>query len=275
MTLRPTMTDPPSTPADRNGIQVIARAASILRALESEPSGLSLGDLAARLDLARSTVQRIVGALVDEGLLISAGPRSGVTLGPALTRLAAAAIIDTELTVRPFLQELSREIGETVDLSILQGTRAVFVDQVVGPSRLAAISAVGETFPLHCTANGKALLCRMPAERRDRILAAPLTTHTANTLTDRTLLTSELDRAADTGIAWDMEEHTEGICAAGTAFIDPIGRSFALSVPVPKPRFAAKRAKIAASLTDTCARLLAKLPGSSSGLAMPSEVHDN
>jgi DNA-binding IclR family transcriptional regulator len=267
MTLRPTMTEPPSTPADRNGIQVIARAASILRALESEPSGLSLGDLAARLDLARSTVQRIVGALVDEGLLISAGPRSGVTLGPALTRLAAAAIIDTELAVRPFLQELSRQIGETVDLSILQGTRAVFVDQVVGPSRLAAISAVGETFPLHCTANGKALLCRMPAERRDRILAGPLTVHTPNTVTDPDLIRRELDSAATTGIAWDMEEHFEGICAAGAAFVDPIGRSFALSVPVPKTRFAAKRDTIAVALRDACARLLTKLPGASTGLS--------
>lgn len=198
---------------------------------------------------------------------MSAGPRSGVTLGPALTRLAAAAIIDTEQAVRPFLQELSRDIGETVDLSILQGTRAVFVDQVVGPSRLAAISAVGETFPLHCTANGKALLCRMPAERRERILAGSLTIHTPNTLTDPVLIRRELERAAATGIAWDMEEHFEGICAAGTAFIDPIGRSFALSVPVPKTKFAAKRATIAASLTDACARLLVKLPGASTGLS--------
>ncbi|HEX8483796.1 IclR family transcriptional regulator [Sphingomonas sp.] len=259
------MTEPTPTPADRSGIQVIARAASILRALETEPAGLSLGDLATRLDLARSTVQRIVGALIDEGLLISAGPRSGVTLGPALTRLAAAAIIDTEQAVRPFLQEISRAIGETVDLSILQGGCAVFVDQVVGTSRLVAISAVGETFPLHCTANGKALLSRLPPERRDRILAARLTAYTANTLTNRAALDRDLDLAASTGIAWDIEEHTDGICAAGSAFVDPIGRSFALSVPVPTARFAAKREAIAETLADACTRLLAKIPGSSGG----------
>ena len=32
----------------------------------------------------------------------------------------------------------------------------VFIDQVIGSQRLRTVSAVGETFPLHCTANGKA-----------------------------------------------------------------------------------------------------------------------
>ena len=59
----------------RGGIQVIARAANILRALEGEGEGLSLGEIAARVDLPRSTVQRIVTALADEQLLIAAAPK--------------------------------------------------------------------------------------------------------------------------------------------------------------------------------------------------------
>ena len=49
--------------ATKKGIQVIARAAAVLRALENEPAGLSLGKIAQRVDLSRSTVQRIVDAL--------------------------------------------------------------------------------------------------------------------------------------------------------------------------------------------------------------------
>ena len=59
----------------RSGIQVIARAAAVLRALKDAPAGLSLGQIAERLGLARSTVQRIVQALQDERLVI--GPASG------------------------------------------------------------------------------------------------------------------------------------------------------------------------------------------------------
>jgi len=252
------MNDEPS----RSGIQVIHRAAAILRAIENEPSGLTLGELAARLDLARSTVQRIVGALIEEGLLISAGPRAGVTLGPALGRLAAAAIIDTERLVRPILQELSAVTGETVDLSVLQGDRAVFVDQVMGSSRLVAVSAVGEAFPLHCTANGKALLSRLPAERQARFLSGELKRFTPATIVDSKALAKQLAEVQRSGIAWDLEEHAEGICAVGTAFVDPLGRDFALSMPVPASRFEAKRDELERAVTKALVTLLRLIPGS-------------
>src|ERR1700757_4245859 len=74
-------------PSDKNQVQVIARAAHILRALEGEDAGLSLGQIAARVGLARSTVQRIVASLETEKLLIAASPNGRVRLGPAIVRL--------------------------------------------------------------------------------------------------------------------------------------------------------------------------------------------
>ncbi|HTB88351.1 MAG TPA: helix-turn-helix domain-containing protein, partial [Steroidobacteraceae bacterium] len=143
-------------------IQVIARAASVLRALEGEQSGLSLAQIAQRVNLARSTVQRIVDALREEHFVIAATPTSGVRLGPALIRLAASASVEFDLITRPLMVDLSQKLGETVDLSVLKGFSAIFTDQVQGAHRLRAVSAVGESFPLHCTANGKALLSVMP-----------------------------------------------------------------------------------------------------------------
>jgi DNA-binding IclR family transcriptional regulator len=247
---------------DKTGIQVIARAASILRALESEPDGLSLGELAARLGLARSTVQRIVGALSDEQMLISAGPRAGVMLGPALVRLASAANIETDKIVRPVMQDLSRALGETVDLSVLQGRIAMFVDQAVGNQRLVAISAVGEAFPLHCTANGKALLSCLDGDRRQALLPRRLVAHTPRTVTDRAALEEELVEVTANQLAYDLEEHSEGICAVGTAFVDPLGRAFALSVPVPVQRFASREAAIASALLGARENVLHLIPGS-------------
>ena len=65
----------------KDGIQVIARAAAVLRALKDSQTGLSLGQIADRVALPRSTVQRIVAALIDERLLI-ATRAAGVRLGP-------------------------------------------------------------------------------------------------------------------------------------------------------------------------------------------------
>jgi DNA-binding IclR family transcriptional regulator len=246
----------------KNGIQVIARAADILRSLENQPEGLSLGELASRVQLPRSTIQRIVGALVHEQLLITAGGRSGVMLGPALVRLAATANIETDRLARPVMQELSRELEETVDLSVLQGRTAFFVDQVLGTSRLIAVSAVGEAFPLHCTANGKALLGCVGADRRRLLLAGKLRRHTPATIMDMDEIERQVAQFGKTQLCFDLEEHSEGICAVGTSFIDPLGRDFALSVPMPAARFKNKKSLVGKRLLDARAQLLQRIPGS-------------
>ena len=65
---------------------------------------------------------------------------------------------------RPFLIKLSNELHETVDLASVQRDHLVFIDQVIGSQRLRTVSAVGETFPLYCTANGKAYLAQLDDE---------------------------------------------------------------------------------------------------------------
>ncbi|HMN43802.1 MAG TPA: IclR family transcriptional regulator [Povalibacter sp.] len=237
--------------SNRQGIQVIARAAAVLRALEDEPEGLSLGQLAQRVNLARSTVQRIVAALADEHLLIAAAPSAGVKLGPALVRLASSANVDIDQLVRPALSRLSKALKETVDLSQLKGSGAIFIDQIPGEHRLRAVSAIGESFPLHCTANGKALLSLLPDEKWTKLIGRSLRAHTAHTITDIDTLHQQIQECRRTHITYDREEHTEGIAAVGTAFLDPIGRPLAISIPVPTTRFGRIETKLVTELRRT------------------------
>jgi DNA-binding IclR family transcriptional regulator len=234
--------------ARRSSIQVIERAAVILRALEGERDGLSLGQIALRVGLARSTVQRIVDALSAEHFLMAATPQSGVRLGPAFIRLAASASVEFDQITRPIIGVLSQEVGETVDLSVLKGTIAVFTDQVQGAHRLRAVSAVGQTFPLYCTANGKALLSLLEKDKAERILRLPMSKFTANTITKSTALRRQLQDIRRCGLAYDFEEHTEGISAVGSAFTDPVGRLVAISIPAPSYRFKRHRDRLAKEL---------------------------
>jgi IclR family transcriptional regulator, carbohydrate utilization repressor len=240
-------------------VQVIARAASVLRTLEGEPSGLSLAQIAQRVGLARSTVQRIVDALRAEHFLIAATPTSGVRLGPALIRLAASASADFEQITRPIMAKMSKRLGETVDLSVLKGFSAVFTDQVSGAHRLRAVSAVGEAFPLHCTANGKALLSVMPKQTLERFLRSPLPRMTAATIVKPGDLLLAIEACAKSGVAFDIEEHTEGICAVGTAFLDPLRRCIALSIPVPTTRFNAMKTELVKELLKARAAIIQAL----------------
>src|SRR5690606_8018256 len=85
----------------RQGIQVIARAAAITRALSRSPQGLSLAAIAQEVNLPRSTVQRIVNALQDEYIVEPIGPGGGFRLGPAIGRLLYQTQTDIISVVHP------------------------------------------------------------------------------------------------------------------------------------------------------------------------------
>ena len=235
----------------KSQVQVIARAAAILRALEEQPAGLSLGQIAQRVELARSTVQRIVAALAAEKLLIAASPTGRVRLGPTILRLAASARTDFVALARPFLVKLSDELNETVDLATVKKDHLIFVDQVIGPHRLRAVSAVGETFPLTCTANGKAYLAGLDEVAVARLVGTSFERRTPNTVTRIAELLKELKTVRKSGVAFDREEHTLGICAAGVVLRDLVGNDLAISVPVPAQRFHAREKLIAERLLAT------------------------
>jgi len=246
------------------GVQVIARAAEILRALAERPEGLSLSQIANEVGLARSTVHRIVMALQAERFVVPISPKGRIRLGPGLMPLAASVQLEMRQEVRPYLERLSRQVYETVDLAILQGDRVVFIDQVAAPQRLQAVSAIGEAFPLYCTANGKAILAELPQERIERILPAQLQPFTPRTITSRARLLAELEQVRSEGIAYDREEHTPGICAVGAAIWDMAGNLAAVTIPLPATRFYGNEQKLAVMLLRTCEQIKRRLGVSNS-----------
>ena len=113
---------------------------------------------------------------------------------------------------------------------------------------MRAVSAVGARFPLHCTANGKALLAALPADRVLGLLPARLPRSTPHTIVSRTALLAELDRVRAASVAYDREEHTEGIAAVGAAVLGSSGPVAAISIPVPTTRFAGREQRYAKAI---------------------------
>jgi DNA-binding IclR family transcriptional regulator len=234
--------------AGNRGVQVIARAASILRVLEERPEGLTLTEIARKVDLARSTVQRIITALAAEDFVIEAQPGRGTRIGPGLARIAASVAANITELLHARLVALSETVGETVDLSILSGGSAVFIDQIPGRQRLVALSAVGQRFPLHCTANGKAMLACYPDEQAVALLDKSLDSHVDHPLSDRAKLLREIGAARRKHLAYDLGEHDSAIGAVGIAVFDTFGRPVAVSIPAPRSRFAERREHLAKAL---------------------------
>jgi DNA-binding IclR family transcriptional regulator len=236
-------------------IQVLARAAAILRTLEDEDAGLSLGQIAARVNLPRSTVQRIVAALEAETFLIPASAAGGVRLGPALMRLAASVNTGVSAIARPLLLALSEELMETVDISVPRKDQVVFVDQVIGNQRLRTVSAVGEAFALHCTANGKVFLAHLDDQDIVRRIGRVYERRTPTTHVSFDALMVDIEQIRRQGYAIDHQEHAPGISAAGVLLTDTFGSPLMVSVPVPSARFDARQDFIIDKLLAMRARL--------------------
>jgi DNA-binding IclR family transcriptional regulator len=235
---------PEGTNGPRTSVHVIERAARVLRALDGEHAGLSLSQLSERTSLARSTIHRILSALEAEGFVMAAPPHGRMRLGDELIRLARSASPDVASLARPVMNMLFGSLNETVDLAVLQHDHLRFVDQIATPQRLRAVSAIGATFPLHCTANGKAVLAGMDDDSVVRLLPPRLPRHTPNTIVSRRELLAELAMVRKDGIAFDVEEHSEGICAGSFVLNARSHYVAAISVPIPTHRFNASRRRL-------------------------------
>ncbi|MBS1879641.1 MAG: IclR family transcriptional regulator [Actinobacteria bacterium] len=240
-----------SIPKDeRNRIKVIARAASVLRALAGHRQGLGVSELAVEVGLPRTTVHRIVSALQEEDL-VSTSATGLARLGPGLLRLAGAEQLDHRIEIRPYLEELSSRLSETVDLAVLDNDSIVCVDQVAAPQWLRAVSALGSAIPAYCSASGKALLASQPVERVHRLLPERLPKRTPNTITSRAKLDAELKRIRGDGYAVDREEYALGVSAVAAVVRDNFGAEMALAVAVPMQRFSGREGEIVDALLET------------------------
>lgn len=218
---------------ETGGIQVVARAAAILRALGRE--GTSLGNLAKTTGLPRSTVQRIVDALAAENL-VEAG-EAGVRLGWGLGQLAQLTQSDVVQKARPCLETLFELTHESVDISARQAHEVSFLDRIVSDQELRVVPLPGKPRPLYAMANGKALLAGMSDGEVTRLLQDRMIPLTGRTLTTVPALLAELATARREGFTYDREEHAAGVCAIGATICITGLPPHAISIAVPVSRF--------------------------------------
>ncbi|WP_064594999.1 IclR family transcriptional regulator [Pseudomonas sp. DR 5-09] len=231
------------------GIQVIARAASIMRALGEHPQGLSLAAIAQLVSLPRSTVQRIINALEEEFLVEALGPSGGFKLGPALGQLINQAQTDIISLIKPYLQSLADELQESVCLASLAGDKIYVLDRIVAERELRVVFPIGINVPATSTAAGKALLATLPVEALRALLLDPLPVFTANTL-DRQALDKQLSQVQAGAVATDRDEHIEGVCSFAVPLDTYLGY-FSIAIVLPSSRATSRTKVLQSALRDS------------------------
>ncbi|OZM77502.1 IclR family transcriptional regulator [Pseudonocardia sp. MH-G8] len=205
-------------------VRVLVKAMAVLELLAEAPDELSLGDIAARLELNKSTCHRILTTLAAGDFVERPSPGT-YRLGIGAFRVGSA--MARRLTVReralPAMRELYRHSGETVFLLVLRGDEAVCVERLDGRYASTHTLRVGGTLPLHLGAGPRLLLSALPDEQVEGYLAGPLQRRTSPTQATAEQLREEVRRIRADGYATSRDDVELGVKALSVPVRDHTG----------------------------------------------------
>lgn len=187
------------------GRSVTSKVLAILSTFEQSRGSLSLTQIAEEADLPLSTAHRLVGELIDAGMLAN-GPHGKIQLGLKLWSIAQNTGRQLRDTARPYVQDMYSLTGHTSHLVIRAGASSLYIDRVYGPQRVPRASRVGGRLPLHATAVGKVILAFSEPWVADAYLTRELEAFTERTKTNPQVLAAELETIRNQGYATTFDE---------------------------------------------------------------------
>lgn len=218
-TVVPHRTDPTSRADTARSLRVL----HVLEVLSRSATPPTVAQLASRLKVPKTTMLR---TMLDEGWLVRIPGSGGFVTGPRARALGIDTLRSNTLMrdCLAVLRDLVHQMGETCNLTAVDGNDIVYVARVESSHHLGVHFDHGARVPLYCTASGKLFLACMPRSERNRVLATlHLQPHTPNTLTDLAKLTQYLDQPRSRMVGLDNEEFIHGMVAIAVPVLDEDG----------------------------------------------------
>jgi DNA-binding IclR family transcriptional regulator len=233
-----------TAPSTGTTIATVERAVDILLHIASSPGpDFGITELADELSMSKAAVHRVLASLKGRGLIEVDERTRRYSLGVGALRLGLAYLdrIDVRRMGHPALERLSERTNETATLSVLLGNHErIYVDQITPDREVIMSVSMGEPYPLHAGASGRAFLAFMGRDLREDYLAqGNLRSLTDRTVTDAAELRSILDEIRAQGWSLSMAERKAGAAAVAAPVLSHDGFPVAvISVCGPLERFA-------------------------------------
>lgn len=266
-----------SDPAnERLFVTALARGLAVLEAFGSEgaetsarvgPGWRPLGvrEIAARTGLSVPAAQRATHTLETVGYLRRDGGKLRLT--PRAMNLAYAYLRSSPLydAAIPIVIELRDALGETVNVSVLDGTDVVILIRMPSSRRINPVSIAGRRMPAYCTSTGRAMLAFVNKPERRLVLArSDFSALTPHTLTNPADIERKLAEARHTGYALVEEEAAIAELALAAPVFDGAGRVLAalgISVSTADRSIMQMRREIAPAVTRAAYAISQALAG--------------
>jgi len=226
-------------------VQSLTRGLSILESLAKAEGGLTLTDIGQRVQLPPSSVHRLLATLEKMGYVYQAGELGRWYVGLQAFAVGSSFLASRDFVAQshPYMRRLMDQSGETVNLAILDGTEAVFVDQVQCREMMRTIVKLGSRAPLHASGVGKAMFASLPDDQIDAILKVRgLPRITGNTITTPETMWASVRVIRQRGWSFDDEEHALGTrCVAAPIYDEHAETLGAISLAGPSSRLPDER----------------------------------
>ena len=238
----------PSRPGTETAqVQSLTRGLSILECLAGTEGGLTLTDIGQRVELPPSTTHRLLATLQKMGYVYQADDLGLWYIGLQAFTVGSSFLANRDFATQShaYMRRLMEQSGETANLAILDGTEAVFIDQVQCRETMRTIVKLGSRVPLHASGVGKAIFASLPDDQIDALLKVRgLPRITDNTITSPETMWASILVIRQRGWSFDDEEHALGTrCVAAPIYNEHAEVLGAISLAGPSSRLPDERIK--------------------------------
>jgi len=208
-------------------LETLLRGLNILSLYTRETPALTLTEITKATNLNKTTVYRILTTLENTGYLIRDPETKRYRPGLKVLQLGFASISSLEVrqVARRYLEQLSQQVGESVSLSVLDGSDIIYIDRVRNQGIVGVVLGIGSRLPAHCASMGKAMIAHLPSadlrQYLDEVVPEPCT---PKSLVDSRALETELALVRKQGYATNDEELEMGLRAVAAPIWDTSNR---------------------------------------------------
>jgi len=209
-------------------LQTVDRALQLLEILAEHPRGMQPKEIEEILELNKVTVHRLLATLENRGFIERMG--NSYVIGLKIVELSSMKLSNVELKTEasPYLRDLVNKLGLPVQMAILEGNEAVFIDKIESIHSFRMYSQIGKRIPVYACGVGKILLMQKRDEEiREEMGKIQFEAFTSKTLTQVEELVEAIKSARKKGYAIDNEEHELGIYCVAAPIYDYMGKIIA------------------------------------------------
>ncbi|VTU45644.1 IclR family transcriptional regulator [Variovorax sp. PBL-E5] len=211
-------------------VQSFAKGLDVLLAFDAGRTSMNLPELASAAGISKSAAQRFAFTLEALGYVTKDAESKRYSLTPRVLELGYRYLqVDRTLErANPYLLELNRQCGETVNISEPDGVDMIFVGRFPGRQTMPVYMPVGRRLPMFCTAAGRAYLAALPTDAAREILQrSDRRRYSPTTVTEIPELLELLAQSRERGYSLANGEYYQGDLGIGVPIFDRMGRPIA------------------------------------------------